>query len=342
MNSAKHSPYGIGAPYRRRENVVYPGHTGPVMDPLSFRASAAARLVAFVLLLALVATGCGEAARPTLTADQVPGPNASETTDQTVVGAGTTPPPATASETTGGGAEGDTAAVEQLVVQVMDSFPHDESAFTQGLELYEGTFIESTGLYGESELRRVDPATGEVQQSVPIPAEFFAEGVTRVGDRLVQLTWQENTAFYWDLETFERVQDVGYSGEGWGLCFDGDRLVMTDGTPVLIFRDPATFDEIGRTPVTLDGEAVFNLNEVECVDGVVWANIWQTDLIVRIDPTSGQVTGVVDAAALDSPDEPNGAVLNGIAWDEATRSFYVTGKFWPTMYRVEFVPAATG
>lgn len=317
----------------------------------SIRSSAAGRVLAFALVVSLAATGCGEGARPTVTADQVPPATAIVTADQLPnatapvptdgadAGTGSTPPPAVAVGDTAADAP---AAVEQLVVEVLESFPHDPTAFTQGLELHQGSLIESTGLYGESELRRVDPSTGEVRQSVPVPDEFFAEGVTRVGDRLVQLTWQENTAFYWDLETFERVQDVGYSGEGWGLCYDGDRLVMTDGTPVLIFRDPATFDEIGRTPVTIEGQPVFNLNEVECVDGDVWANIWQTDLIVRIDPASGQVTGVVDAASLDSPSEPDGAVLNGIAWDETTRSFYVTGKLWPTMYRVRFVPATTG
>ncbi|MCL4111938.1 UNVERIFIED_CONTAM: hypothetical protein GTU68_043048, partial [Idotea baltica] len=228
-------------------------------------------------------------------------------------------------------------------VEIIESFPHDSTSFTQGLELYDGVFLESAGLYGESDLRRVDPTTGQVLQSVPIDAEFFAEGLTRVGDQVIQLTWRENTAFYWDANTLERTKEVSYQGEGWGLCYDGAKLIMTDGTPTLIFRDPVTFDETGRVPVTLNGQDVFNLNEVECVDGVVWANIWQTELIVRIDPTTGVVTGIVDAVALQGPslETPQGAVLNGIAWDASTQSFYVTGKLWPTMYRVNFVPAPT-
>ena len=186
----------------------------------------------------------------------------------------------------------------------------------------------------------MQPATGEVLESVDIESAFFAEGLTQIGDEIVQLTWRENTALFWDADTFTRLREVAYEGEGWGICFDGERLVMTDGTPVLIFRDPVTFDEIGRIPVTFDGRALQNLNEVECVDGDVWANIWQSNQIVRIDPSSGNVTALVDAIGLDPPTEPNGAVLNGIAWDETTESFYVTGKLWPTMFRVRFIPAS--
>jgi len=305
-----------------------------------------------ILALAVLLSGCGEPLRPTLTSE--PFVEGAPTADGTAADGATAVPQATSS--TGGAsptAEADAGpatvptGVEQLVVQVLETLPHDPAAFTQGLELHDGDFIESTGLYGQSDLRVVDPATGAVERRVTIPPEFFAEGVTRVGDQLVQLTWQENTAFYWDLATFEQRQTVSYTGEGWGICYDSGfqetgRLVMTNGTPDMVFRDPATFDEIGRVSVTLEGQPVFNLNEVECVGGAVWANIWQTDTIVRIDPATGVVTGVVDAASLDGPDETSGAVLNGIAWDESTRSFYVTGKLWPTMYRVNFVPAPGG
>ena len=142
----------------------------------------------------------------------------------------------------------------------------------------------------------------------------------------------------WDATTFELKRTVGYPGEGWGLCYDGDRLVMSDGTPDLVFRVPETFDELGRVRVTFNGAEVHNLNELECVDGKVWANIWQTDLIVRIDPTTGRVEAAVDASSLQQPRTEEVSVLNGIAYDPANDSFFVTGKYWPTMYRVTFVP----
>lgn len=312
-------------------------------------------IVASIAVVAALVAGCAEPVRPTLTTDAIGAPTTAvaaealaspQPGETTTTGTATAPDAEAAADGADGAdesASGD-GAVEQLLVEVIESFPHDATAFTQGLELHDGTFIESTGLYGESSLRRVVPATGEVQQQIPISDEFFAEGLTRVGEQLIQLTWQENTAFYWDADTFEPIKQLPYAGEGWGLCYDGTRLIMTDGTPVLIFRDPESFAEIDRVGVTVDGQPVHNLNEIECVDGQVWANIWMTDVIVRIEPATGNVTGVVDASALAGPDdgaaEASGAVLNGIAWDAATQSFYVTGKLWPTMYRVNFVPAA--
>lgn len=303
------------------------------------------RLAVAALALAVLATSCSGGVRPTLTSERLvePAESTAVPSNPVEVPTGTPVPAATEDtapdETTGTEEAATIDGVEQLVVEVLETFPHDATGFTQGLELFDGIFLESTGLYGESDVRRVDPATGDVLQSVPIDAEFFAEGLTRVGDQVIQLTWRENTAFYWDATTLERTNEVSYEGEGWGLCYDGTQLIMTDGTPTLIFRDPITFAETSRIPVTLNGQDVFNLNEVECVNGAVWANIWQTKLIVRIDPATGIVTGVVDAFALDGPTEPQGAVLNGIAWDDTTESFYVTGKLWPTMYRVNFVPA---
>jgi len=245
----------------------------------------------FATLLALVSCSAGE--RPTVTTDRLEPTAAPRPTDEPV--------------------EPEFAGPERLQVEVIEQFPHDPSAFTQGLELRNGVFLESTGLYG----------------------------LTQVGDELIQLTWQENTAFYWDAETFTLNREVPYEGDGWGICYDGSQLVMTDGNPELIFRDPASFAEISRVQVILNGQPLFNLNEVECVNGEVWANLWQTDQIVRIDPATGTVTGVVDAFGL-APADANvagGAVLNGIAWDDSTQSFYITGKLWSTMYRVNFVPA---
>lgn len=320
------------------------------MVQLSSRFRRRLHRAAIIVVVAVLATSCSGGVRPTLTGDRLveSSESASPQDDQAVptvtADAATTVPASPGPPAPNDTASGEASIqddVQQLVVEILESFPHDPTAFTQGLELYDGVFLESTGLYGESELRRVDPATGAVLLNTPIDAAFFAEGLTRVDNQVIQLTWRENTAFYWDATTLERTKEVAYEGEGWGLCYDGTQLIMTDGTPTLIFRDPVSFAETGRIPVTLNGQDVFNLNEVECVQGDVWANIWQTELIVRIDPISGNVTGVVDAAALEGPAEPQGAVLNGIAWDQSTQSFYVTGKLWPTMYRVNFVPAPT-
>lgn len=229
-------------------------------------------------------------------------------------------------------------SVEYLIVEVIESFPHDPAAFTQGLLVDGDVLLESTGQRYESDLRRVQPDTGDVLQIVSAPGDFFAEGLTKVGDELIQLTWRAQQALVWDATTFELKRTVGYPGEGWGLCYDGDRLVMSDGTPDLVFRVPETFDELGRVRVTFNGAEVHNLNELECVDGKVWANIWQTDLIVRIDPTTGRVEAAVDASSLQQPRTEEVSVLNGIAYDPANDSFFVTGKYWPTMYRVTFVP----
>ncbi len=220
------------------------------------------------------------------------------------------------------------------------TYPHDPEAFTQGLVFEDGRLFESTGLRGSSTLREVDLETGTVVRSIDLDDRYFGEGLELVDDRLIQLTWQSQTAFVHDRDTFELLGTFEYPTEGWGLCRDGDRLVMSDGSPELVFRDPDTFESAGSVTVTLDGQPVEGLNELECVDGDVWANVWLTDTIVRIDPGSGTVTGVVDASELeaDRPADDSG-VLNGIAYDEATGRLQVTGKLWSTVYEVEFVPA---
>jgi glutamine cyclotransferase len=311
-------------------------------------------LASALVALAILTTSCSAGSRPTVTGDQLPNPSVT-----TVVGA-VEPVPAALNAATpapDGYGLGDTSEaaalvpeqVERLVLEVLQTFPHDPTAFTQGLELHDGVFLESTGSRGiggievPSTLRRVDPVTGEVEQLITLDQQYFGEGLTKVGNQLIQLTWQQNTAFYWDAKTFELNKEVNYNGEGWGLCYDGSRLVMTNGTvPGLTFRDPVSFEATGQVTVTFNGQEVFNLNEIECVNGFVWANIWQTDLIVRIDPSTGVVNGFVDAVELGGSIGKGNAVLNGIAWDESTQSFYLTGKLWPTMFRVNFVPAATG
>jgi glutamine cyclotransferase len=235
------------------------------------------------------------------------------------------------------------AAVEQLTVEVLESYVHDPGSFTQGLELGEhpefGTVLyESAGLYGESDVRITDPGTGDVLASQDLPAEDFAEGLTLTDAGVWQITWQEHRAYKRDLATLDVIETVEYEGEGWGICSDGEQLVMSDGSDTLTFRDPATFDETGTVQVTLEGEPVFSINELECADGQVWANLWQTDQIVRIDPATGEVGAVVDAAGLLTDEESAGAdVLNGIAAAEEEGTFYITGKHWPKLFLVRFV-----
>lgn len=226
-----------------------------------------------------------------------------------------------------------------LVPEVIAEVPHDPSAFTQGFELVDGALYEGTGLAGESELRELDPDTGAVRRAVPLPGQLFGEGITVVGDRIWQLTWQDGVALEWDRASFTLLREVPLAGEGWGLCHDGTRLVRSDGTDRLRFHDPATFAETGAVSVTLDGAPVPELNELECVDGQVYANVWRTDRIVRIDPADGRVTAVVDATGLLDDSRRSGTdVLNGIA-AVGDGEFLLTGKLWPATFRVRLVPA---
>jgi glutamine cyclotransferase len=227
-----------------------------------------------------------------------------------------------------------------LTVEVLNTYPHDTNAFTQGLVWNgDGELLESTGLRGESSLRRVELETGTVVQQHDVDARYFAEGLERVGDRLIQLTWQSQTALVYDATTFEEISTFSYTTEGWGLCqLDDATLAMTDGTSTLTLRNPDTFEVLRQVAVTDTAGAVDQLNELECVDGQVYANVWTTDRIVRIDPTTGQITGSVDASGLLTGDERAAAdVLNGIAYRTDTETFLITGKRWPTIFEVRFV-----
>lgn len=226
--------------------------------------------------------------------------------------------------------------VEQLRVVVDETYPHDPAAFTQGLELHDGFFIESTGLYDQSDLRRVDVATGEVLAQTSTPDGLFAEGLTRVDDRLIQLTWKAGKAFVWDVNSLNLIGEFDYDGQGWGLCFNGGELIMTDGSANLTFRDPNTFEPTRVVPVKLGDEPITNLNELECVNSDVYVNIWMTDQIVRVDQATGQVNAVIDATDLARPRPEGSNVLNGIAYDRDNDVFYLTGKLWPTIHRVRF------
>lgn len=225
-----------------------------------------------------------------------------------------------------------------LAPEVISVRPHDPQAFTQGLILYEGLIYESTGHYGESTLRAVDPQTGEVLRAADVPEAYFAEGLERVGDRLIQLTWKEEKAFVYDLETFAPVGVFDYEGEGWGLCYDGETLFRSDGSAVIALHDPETFEVVAWGRVTLQGVPVERLNELECVGDYLYANVWQSDAILKIDKTNGNVVAIVDASGLLTPEEAaQSDVLNGIAYDPETDTFLITGKNWPKVFEVRFV-----
>lgn len=238
-----------------------------------------------------------------------------------------------------------TAAVADSVWQraeVLQSYPHDAQAFTQGLLLHNGTLYESTGLYGRSSLRQIELATGTVQRRIDLPRNLFGEGLALAGGKLVQLTWREGVAPTYDLASFTRNGEFSYSGDGWGLCFDGTEFVQSDGSHRLIFRDAATFAVTRQLAVTEHGQPVAELNELECVGDVVYANIWMTDRIVEIGKLNGVVRSNIDASGLLSPPEraalDHEATLNGIAYDPSNRTFLLTGKLWPKVFRVRFIP----
>ena len=223
-------------------------------------------------------------------------------------------------------------------VEVVRELGHDSAAFTQGLEMRDGEIYESTGEYGSSwvSARPLDSEpTAYRAKTESLPSEQFGEGMTIAGNTLGQLTWKDGIAYKRDATTLEETGQAGYEGEGWGLCTMGDQLVMSDGSHRLTTRDPETFDPTGTIDVTYQGKGVDNLNELECVDGKVYANVWMTDKIVRIDPSSGEVDAVWDLAQLQQPRPSNpDAVLNGIARVPGSDTFIVTGKLWPNMYEV--------
>jgi glutamine cyclotransferase len=228
-------------------------------------------------------------------------------------------------------------SVAQLGYELRRTLPHDPSGYTQGLLIHDGVFFESTGQYGESDVRRVDIATGEVLLSHALADEYFGEGIALVGDKLIQLTWKAGLAFVYDAATLVPEGTFAYEGEGWGLCHDGRSLFMSDGSGTLQRRDPATFELLDLIEVTNSGFSVRNLNELECVGDHIYANIYMRDEIVRVDKSTGEVTGMLDAFALSlSSGRPAdaGAVFNGIAYDDATGTFYVTGKLWASMFEI--------
>jgi glutaminyl-peptide cyclotransferase len=224
--------------------------------------------------------------------------------------------------------------------QVVHVYPHDPLAFTEGLFYLDGYLYESTGLPGQSSARKVKLETGEVVQKHEVPEQYFGEGIIAWKGKLVQLTWQTEVGFVYDLNTFETRSEFHYPGEGWSMTEDGRRIIMDDGTPQLRFWDPDTLREIGRLTVTANGEPVTNLNELEWVKGEIYANIWMTDRIARIDPKTGKVVGWIDCTGLLNPSdrvEGQTDVLNGIAYDAEHDRLFVTGKRWPKLFEIKVV-----
>ena len=229
------------------------------------------------------------------------------------------------------------AHAEIATMRVISTRPHDKTAFTQGLEFYGDRLFESRGLRGSSGLAEINASDGEVLRDISLAPQLFGEGITIVGDTIIQLTWTSGKAFVYDIETLSVVNQFEYEGEGWGLCFDGTSLYMSDGSDILTLRDPVTFAITGSMIVTSDLVSVNRLNELECVANHVYANMWQTDTIIAIDTSSGHVDRVIDASALQTYEGVSVAnVLNGIAYSKASDSFLVTGKLWPLMFEVVF------
>jgi glutamine cyclotransferase len=236
----------------------------------------------------------------------------------------------------GGGAGAAPAPARAVPVRVLAVLPHDVAAFTQGLAWVRGRLYESTGLYGSSSVRELDPATGRTLRTVPLAADEFGEGLAEIGGRLVQLTWREERALLWTLPGLSPAGTLAFRGEGWGLASDGRELVASDGSAVLVFRAADDLRPLRKLAVRRDGRAVPYLNELEWAEGSLFANVWQSDEILRIDPASGEVTGAWDASGLLDPAERARAdVLNGIAWDPERRRFFLTGKLWPSLFVVE-------
>lgn len=231
------------------------------------------------------------------------------------------------------------AAPRRTTFRTVNVTPHDPGAYTQGLVFADGFLYESTGKYGASTIRKVEIATGRVLKIATLPRAYFGEGLTIWRDRLIQLSWRSKAGFVYDRETFSKICEFRISTEGWGLTSDGKSLIMSDGTDTLRFLDPETFAETGRLAVSDGGNPVWNLNELEYIDGEIFANIWFEDVVARISPQSGAVLGWLDLSTLRGFLDRGGSaeVLNGIAWDPEGRRMFVTGKFWPRLFELELI-----
>lgn len=229
---------------------------------------------------------------------------------------------------------------QNLSYEILATLPHDPTCYTQGLVIDEGIFYESCGLYGQSSLRLIDPATGTVQAETELDASFFAEGLALLEGKLYQLTWRENTGFVYDASTFEQLRAFNYQTEGWGLTTDGSALILSDGTNTLYWLDPGTMQIVRQVNVSYQGQSVEYLNELEFINGLIFANIYLTDTIVAVNPDDGNVVSLIDLTGLRPAQNQamQGEVLNGIAYDSINDKLYLTGKNWPSLYEVRLVP----
>ncbi len=225
--------------------------------------------------------------------------------------------------------------------KVINTFPHDRKAFTQGLVFEDGVLYEGTGLPGRSTLRKVELETGNVMQTRKLSDEFFGEGITIYGSNIIQLTFLSNIGFVYNKDTFELVREFNYPTQGWGITHNGSHLIMSDGTPILYFLDPETFERVSRITVYDRDVLVWRLNELECVEGQIYANVWPTERIARIEPETGKVLGWIDMKGLVARQDyaEYEAVLNGIAYDKENGRLFVTGKFWPKLFEIKLIPA---
>ena len=229
------------------------------------------------------------------------------------------------------------ASVPAISYSITSTLPHDTSNFTEGLEFYDSTLLESTGLPGKSKLVKYNPKTGEVLKQIKLDSAYFGEGITVLHDTLYQLTYQEGVVFVYDVKTFRKLTQLPFKGEGWGLTNDGKNIIASNGSSSLYYYEPGTFKLLKEVNVTENGNAVPNVNELEYVDGYIYANQWQYNYIIKIDPNSGNVIGksdLTDVVKRTNTDEAN--VLNGIAYNSITKKLYITGKNWPTLYEIEF------
>lgn len=224
----------------------------------------------------------------------------------------------------------------QVSYEVVNSYAHDPTSFTQGLLWRDGGFYESTGQYGQSKLRRLEFPSGKVLKETSLSPELFGEGLALVDSRLIQLTWKSRRGFVYDLNSFRALREFSYDTEGWGLTYDGKNLILSDGSTDLFYLDPETFKPVRKLTVKMNGRPISELNELEFIEGEIWSNVWQTDVILRIDPSTGLVTSFLDLKGILAPSDRKGTedVLNGIAYDAEHKRIFITGKLWPRIFEI--------
>lgn len=240
-----------------------------------------------------------------------------------------------------------TTSIKLYKAEIVKTYPHDETAFTQGLVYHEGYLYESTGKRGRSTLRKVEIETGKVLKQHDLDRVYFGEGLALVDDQLIQITWEEETAFIYQLSSFAVLKRLKYQGEGWGLAYDGKHVIMSNGTSVLSYRDPQDFREVRKLNVRVEGQSLpLMLNELEMIDGEIYANVFETEQIARISPETGEVVGWIDCSELLTDEDTahwtmahfHESVLNGIAYDKEKKRLFVTGKNWPKLFEIRLVP----